>query len=139
MTTITATRNTTTTNNATSLWRPTVVAGIAAAAATATFAAVAHAAGVSLLMSGEEVPPSGFATMTVAAVVLGYLLAVGLRRWAANPRRAFVRSTITLTALSFVPDLLVSVSAGTRLTLMAAHVVAAVIVIPAIASRLARD
>jgi hypothetical protein len=139
MTTITTTHSTSTSTTSAALWRPTVVAGIAAAAATAAFAAVAHAAGVSLSMSGNVVPPAGFATMTVAAVVLGYGLAVALRRWAANPRRAFVRSTVALTVLSFVPDLLVSVSTGTRLTLMGAHVVAAVIVIPAIASRLARD
>ncbi|MDX6276789.1 MAG: hypothetical protein QOJ72_917 [Nocardioidaceae bacterium] len=136
MTTIT--RNAPATST-TSLWKPATVAGLGAAAATAAIAVVAHTAGVSLEVGGEPIPPSGFATMTLLAVVLGFGLAVALRRWAGNPRQTFVRATIALTALSFVPDLLVSASSATRLTLMATHVVAAAIVIPAIARRLARD
>ena len=37
-------------------------------AATAVLAVVAHAAGVSLEVGGEPIPPSGFATMTLLAV-----------------------------------------------------------------------
>jgi hypothetical protein len=121
---------------ATSLWRPAAAAGIVAATTTAAVAAGAHAAGVSLEVGGAPIPPSGFATMTVLAVVLGFGLAVALRRWASNPRRTFVRATIALTALSFIPDLVVSASAETRLTLVGSHIVAAVIVIPVLARQL---
>jgi hypothetical protein len=48
-----------------------------------------------------------------------------------------VRTTVALTALSFIPDLLVAgAAAETRVTLMVTHLVAAAIFIPAIASRL---
>ena len=46
------------------------------------------------------------------------------------------RSTLLLTALSIVPDVLADAQVSTRLTLALTHVVAAVIVIPALASRL---
>ena len=54
-----------------------------------------------------------------------------------RPRRTFVSTTLVLTALSFVPDVLADAQASTKLTLMLTHVVAAAIVIPALASRLA--
>lgn len=120
------------------LWRHAAGAGLVAAAATTAVAAIAHAAGASLAVGGEPIPPAGFAMPTLICVVLGYGLAVAMRRWAGRPRRAFVRATITLTALSLVPDLLVSASADTRATLMTSHFVAAAIVIPVISARLPR-
>jgi len=51
--------------------------------------------------------------------------------------RTSVVTTIALTLLSFVPDLLADAHVSTRLTLALTHVVAAAIVIPALASRLA--
>lgn len=120
------------------LWRPAALAGLGAAAATATVAAITHAAGVSLDVNGEPIPPSGFATLTLVCTVLGFGLAVAMRRRASRPRRTFVRTTIVLTALSLVPDLLVSASAGTKVTLMATHLVAAAIFIPVVSARLAR-
>ena len=68
--------------------------------------------------------------------VLGFGLAVAMRRWARHPRRTFLRSTVALTAFSFIPDLIAPASCDTRATLMATHVLAAVIFIPAIAARL---
>jgi hypothetical protein len=59
-----------------------------------------------------------------------------LDRSARRPRTAFVRTTIVLTALSLVPDVLADASAATKVVLMLAHVVAATIVIPTIARRL---
>ena len=41
-----------------------------------------------------------------------------------------------LTALSLVPDLMLSADVATKATLMAAHLVAAAIVIPVVSSRL---
>jgi hypothetical protein len=119
-----------------SIWRHAALAALAAAAATSAVAAVAREAGVPLAIDGEPIPAAGFANLTLMCTVLGFGLAVAMRRWARTPRRTFVRTTVALTALSFIPDLMASVSADTRMTLMATHVVAAAIVIPAIAARL---
>ena len=48
----------------------------------------------------------------------------------------FVVTTIVLTAMSIVPDVLADAQTATRLVLALTHVVAAAIVIPALASRL---
>jgi hypothetical protein len=78
----------------------------------------------------------GFAVLTVICAVVGLVLALVLARSARRPRAAFVRTTIVLTALSLVPDVLADASAATKVLLMLTHVVAAAIVIPAIARRL---
>jgi FtsH-binding integral membrane protein len=74
--------------------------------------------------------------LTVICSVVGLVLALVLARSARRPRTAFVRTTIVLTALSLVPDVLADASAATKVLLMLTHVVAAAIVIPAIARRL---
>lgn len=114
----------------------TAVAGVAASAATAAAAAAAQAAGVSVEISGEQIPPVGFAQVTLMCVALGLIIAVAIRRWAGQPRRTFTRTAVALTAVSFIPDLMASASADTKATLIATHIVAALIVIPAIRSRL---
>jgi hypothetical protein len=141
MTIATATAiRTTTPTNARPIWRHAAAAAVAASAATAAVAALAHAAGVPLTLDGEPIPPMGFATMTLLCTVVGFGIAVAMRRWARRPQRTFVRTAVALTALSFLPDLLVpAASADTRATLMATHVVAAAIVIPVIAARLRRS
>lgn len=48
-----------------------------------------------------------------------------------------MKTTIVLTALSVVPDVILSTDAASKLTLILAHLVAAAIVIPALSSRLA--
>ena len=63
-------------------------------------------------------------------------MAVVLSRRAGRPRRTFLRTTIALTVLTFVPDVLADAPTGTRLALATSHVIAAAIVIPALASRL---
>jgi len=119
------------------IWKAGLLATGAAAVATSTVAAVAHAAGVPLTVGGDEIPVLGFAQMTVLFSVVGIVLAVALARWARRPERTFVVTTITLTALSLVPDASADASTATRLVLGLTHVVAAAIVIPAVASRLA--
>jgi peptidoglycan/LPS O-acetylase OafA/YrhL len=61
-----------------------------------------------------------------------------LARRARRPQHTFVVTTVALTALSIVPDALADATTGTRLTLALTHVIAAAIVIPALARRLAR-
>jgi hypothetical protein len=111
-------------------------ATVAAAAATALVAAGGQALGVSLDMSGASIPTSGFAVMTVIFSVLGLVIAAALRRFARHPRTAWIRTTVALIVLSFVPDLLADAAGSTKVLLMLTHVVAAAIVIPAIARRL---
>ena len=70
------------------------------------------------------------------AALVGVLLALGLARWARRPRTTFVRTTVVLTVLSLVPDVVADASVTTKALLMLTHVVAAAIVIPAVARRL---
>lgn len=128
-----------TTTNRTTLWLPAAAAAVVAAGAATAVAAIAHQAGASLEIDGEAIPLMGFFQMVLICSAVGFAIAVGIRRWATNPRQTFVRTAVVLTALSFVPDLLVSVEASTRATLMATHLVAALIVIPVVANRLAAN
>jgi hypothetical protein len=118
------------------LWRTGLVAGATASVATSAVAAAAHAAGVSLKVAGKAIPVPGFAQLTFVAVIIGTVIAVVSSRRAARPRRTFVATTIALTVLSIVPDVLADAHVSTRLTLALTHLVAAAIVIPAVASRL---
>ena len=115
------------------------LAGVAASAATFGLAGVAHALDVPLRISGEQIPSYSFVELTLAATIAGLVVAIAAASRAARPRRTFVRATLALTGLSFVPDLLVDAQTATRITLMLTHVAAAAIVIPALASRLARS
>ncbi|MFD9739636.1 DUF6069 family protein [Umezawaea sp. NPDC059074] len=138
MTTTTTTASTvTTTAPVKPLVLPALVAVVGASVATAAVAGVGNLAGISLNVSGAPIPVPGFATLTAVFSLVGLLLALGLRRFARHPRTAFVRTTVALTALSLVPDVLADAATATKALLMLTHLVAAVIVIPAIARRLA--
>jgi Family of unknown function (DUF6069) len=137
--TATATRPSTTTAARTrtgSYVRAGLVATVAASVATTSVAAAGHAAGISLNVQGAPIPVAAFAQLTAIFSLVGLALAAVYRRKARNPRRTFVRTTVALTALSVVPDLLVPAGPATRALLMTTHLVAAAIVIPAIARRL---
>ena len=119
------------------LWRPGMAAGLVAAAATVAVAAVAHGLGVSLETApGEAIPVVGFGQLTLFFTAIGVLMARTMGRRARHPRSTFTRTTIVLTALSLVPDVVLSAAASTKLTLVLTHLVAAAIVIPALSSRL---
>jgi hypothetical protein len=121
--------------------RPLLGAGVLATAvasgATAAVAAAGHAAGISLDVSGAPIPVSGFAVLTAVFSLVGLVLAVVLARFDRRPRTAFVRTTVALTVLSLVPDVIADATSGTKMLLMLTHLVAAAIVIPAVARRLA--
>lgn len=118
------------------MWRTGALAGVAAAVATTTVAAVALAADVPLEVDGEQIPLLGFAQLTLVSAALGILLAKVVGRWARRPRAAFVVTTVVLTALSIVPDLTIPATAASKAVLIATHLAAAAIVVPAIAGRL---
>lgn len=124
--------------NSSAFWRPAAAAAVVAAAAATAVAAIAHAAGVSLAIEGQQIPLAGFAQLTLIFAAIGIVSAAALRKWAGNPRTVFVRTTVALTALSLVPDVVVNAAVDTKLTLMLTHLVAAAIVIPVVAARLDR-
>ncbi|MGV9214082.1 DUF6069 family protein [Micromonospora sp. RB23] len=134
-TTAPTTRSTTSTLGA--LIRTGVVATITASAATMIVAASGRAAGVSLDVSGAPIPVAGFGVLTTVFSLIGVVLAALLSRFARRPRRAFVRTTVALTVLSLVPDVIADADTATRALLMLTHLVAAAIVVPAVARRLA--
>ncbi len=135
--TVTTTTETERSNKTPSLVRAGAVAGLVAAVATTAVAATAHAAGVSLETApGEQIPVLGFGQLTLFFTAVGVVLAAVLRGRARNPHSTFVKTTVVLTALSIVPDLMISADVATKLTLIVTHLVAAAIVIPAVASRL---
>ena len=131
---------TATLTTATATTRSIVGAGLAATAvaalATSTVAAAGSAAGISLDVSGAPIPVSGFAVLTVVFSLVGVALAAVLARRAQQPRSTFVRTTVVLTALSLVPDVVADATTDTRVLLMVTHLVAAAIVIPTVARRL---
>jgi hypothetical protein len=120
------------------VWKHGIAAAAIASVATSALAAVASAAGVSFAdSSGVSIPISGFAMLTMILSIVGVVMAAVLARTARRPRSTFVRTTVALTVLSFVPDFTVGFDAATAVSLMTLHVVAAAIVVPTLASRLA--
>jgi heme A synthase len=87
----------------------------------------------------QAITPASFAAGVVFCTVAGTILAMVLARRAANPARAFLRTSLILVAVSLVFPLAASHTAtSTRLTLALGHLIAAAIVIPLITLRLAR-
>jgi hypothetical protein len=121
------------------VWKHGVSAALAAAVATTVLATVASAAGVSFSDgSGASIPIAAFAQLTLVFSLVGTGIAAVLARKARRPRSTFVRTAVALTALSYVPDLTVGFDAGSAATLITLHTVAAAIVVPVLAGRLAR-
>jgi hypothetical protein len=118
------------------LWPAGAVAVVVAAAATTVLAVVGRALGAPIAVDGDAIPLVAFPMFTVIAGAAGIALAVALNRWTRRPRRTFTVTTVVLTVLSLVPDLLVEVTPGSRIVLMLTHLVAAVIVIPTLGRRL---
>jgi hypothetical protein len=111
-----------------------VGATLAAVVATALAAAAARALGVDFeVRDGETIPVSGVAVVTGFFCLVGVGLAAALLRWSARPAERFVRSAVTLTALSLVPPFLSGADAATVATLLGLHLVAATVMIPALA------
>ena len=116
-----------------SLRRTTVVAGLVASAVTTCVAAACHAAGVSFEVEGEMIPLLGFAQLTFLGALIGGVILAVLNRRSRCVRRRFLQTCVALTALSCIPSLAWPDDAVTKLTLVALHVLAAVIVVPVLA------
>ena len=119
-----------------SVWLHGIVATLVAAAVTTGAAAVASALGVSFEVKGEAIPLLGFTELTIIFSVIGLGLAAVIARKAAHPRPTWIRISIALVLLSFVPDATFGFDLPSALTLMGLHALAAAIVIPTVAGRL---
>src|SRR5689334_821886 len=120
------------------VWKHGVAAAVVAAVATTVLAAVASVAGVSFAdRTGASIPIAAFAQLTLVFSLVGVGIAAVMARKARRPRSTFVRTAVALTALSFVPDLTFGFDAASAATLMTLHAVAAAIVVPTLAGRLA--
>ena len=113
-----------------------LVGGAVAAAANLAVFVGARLADVSLEIQDERIPAFGFPQVTFICAVLGVAMAAIFVRKSSRPRRAFVRTTVALTALSMVPPVIADADTATKVVLGLTHAVAAAIVIPAIAARL---
>ena len=121
------------------VWKHGLAAAGVAAVATSVLAVIAKAAGVSFAdSSGASIPVAGFAELTVFFSLVGTGIAAVMARKAREPRTTFVRTAVALTVLSYVPDLVSGFGAASAVTLIALHTVAAAIVVPTLARRLAR-
>jgi len=121
------------------VWKQGVAAAVLASVATTTLAALASAAGVSFAdQTGASIPIAGFAQLTLLFSLIGVGIAAVLARKARRPRSTFVRTAVVLTALSVVPDLTFGFDAASAATLIGLHLLAAAIVVPTLAGRLAR-
>jgi peptidoglycan/LPS O-acetylase OafA/YrhL len=116
-----------------------LVAGIGAAAANLAIVAVAERLDVAFEIKGEKIPRYAFGQVTLFAAIIGIAMAAVFARRARRPRHAFVVTTVVLTALSMVPPAIVDAAVATKLMLGVTHAVAAAIIIPALASRLADE
>jgi hypothetical protein len=111
---------------------------VAATAVTTLAAALAVAAGVDLRIAADQepIPLSGIAFVTAICTLAGVALAAALRRWSARPAARFTGTALLLTAASLVPPVLSDAEPATATTLVALHLVAAAVAIPALARSL---
>lgn len=113
--------------------RAAVISVVAGTVATTAFAAVATAAGVPFEIDGEPIPVGGFATLTVLGALLGAVILLVANRFASQPRRRFLQVTVALTVVSCIPSLMAPPDAASKIALVAAHVIAAAVIIPILA------
>ena len=128
------------------VWQVGVLATLAGAVVTETFALVVRGAGVTMQAASPgdteaaEIPVGGFFGGVLFWSVAGIVLAVCLARWAKRPARTFVVTTVALTALSMAgPALAPHTATSTQIVLAVSHLVAAAVIIPLVARRLAHQ
>lgn len=103
------------------------LAGAAASVGTTAGAATARAADVSLEVDAAAIPIAAFTLWTLVGAALGILMARLLRA-----RRRFLVVTIVATGLSLIPPIALPDDAATKAVLVAAHLLAAAIIIPSL-------
>ena len=127
------------------VWQVSYLSGLAASIVVETWGLAARAAGVPMRAAGmgshHAAPVTvGMFAMGTMVVTFWFTFAVVLMtRFAKNPERTYLRTALPLLALSLaVPLTAADTAISTKLTLAAAHLIAAAIIIPAVARRLSR-
>jgi uncharacterized protein DUF6069 len=125
------------------VWRGAVIAAAAATAAIELYAAAVRALGVPMkagflgAATASPLTAASFATGVLVCTFWAAVLATILAKKAARPARLFVITAAALTAVSLaVPAVAAATAAATKVTLAAAHILAAGIVIPILARHL---
>ncbi len=115
-----------------------IIATLAAMVATPLAAALARSVGVDFEVpdGAEPIPLSGFAVVTGFFSVVGVVMSTALLRWSARPAERFVRTTVSLTAISLVPPFASGANPATITALLGLHLVAATVMIPTLARSL---
>jgi hypothetical protein len=110
------------------------IAALAATVVTTLAAALARAAGADFEIpdGGEAIPPAGFAVVTGFFSIVGVVIALALQRWSADPARRFLWVAGSLTAISLVPPFISGADTATVAALVALHLIAAAVMIPAL-------
>ena len=118
--------------------RAALISAVKAAAGTTAIAAVADAAGVPLAIDGETIPLLGFAQLTLIGAMLGGFMAAVVNRYSSQARRWFTLVAVVLTAVSCVPSVAFPPDVATKVILVATHLLAAAIIVPALARQTRR-
>ncbi|MGH3932637.1 MAG: DUF6069 family protein [Pseudonocardiaceae bacterium] len=126
------------------VWQVGVLVTIAGAIVAEAFALGARALGIPMDAGAPGVGPAtpiplgAFALSTLLAATGGTILAIILDRVAKRPAFIFVVTTVVLSVLSLIPPVLAADTAiSTKVVLELSHLLAAVVVIPPLAIRLA--
>lgn len=126
------------------VWKVAGIASLAGVAVAGIYEAVVRAAGVSLDMGSskaeaEAIPAGGFLSFTAIFAVAGFLVTLGIARWAKRPARTYAVTAWAVVAVSLVlPFLPAYMATGSRVVLALAHVLVGAVVIPVITKRLDR-
>ncbi|MBV9793478.1 MAG: hypothetical protein JO016_06005 [Actinobacteria bacterium] len=125
------------------VYQVSIAAGAAALAVVEVYGAIARAAGVPLRAAAfgahhaTQVNAGWLAFGVALGAFWGTVLAVVVARYAARPARAFLVTTLPLLALSLAGPLTAQATTATRVALAGGHLIAAGVIIPVVAHRLA--
>ena len=127
------------------VWQVCYLAALPAAVAAEVWGLIARAAGVPMRAASPGAQHAsaiyvGMFAMGTMVVTFWFTFAViAIARFAKNPRRLYLRTTLPLLALSLlVPFTAADTPLSAKFTLTAAHLMAGAIIIPVVASRLSR-
>lgn len=127
------------------VWLTSALAFLAAAVVTELYGLLARGAGIRMAAGnpgGDVATPIMVGMFAMATLIIGVaatILAIAVARYADNPSRIYLRTTIVLTLVSFAAPMAAGdTTLSTKLMLCGGHVIAAAIVIPIVTRRLAR-
>jgi hypothetical protein len=127
------------------LWQVCYLSGLAAGVVTEVWGLAARAAGVPMKAAGlgshhaTAITVGMFALGTMVVVFWFTFITAAIARFTRRPARLYVRITVPLALLSLlVPGTAADTTVSTKLILGSAHLLAAAVIIPSVAYRLAR-